>query len=203
MILTHFTFNSIHSHVLLGHLATSHGLQKISLSSAHAYVLSSSIMTSNLYFIIHLSSFFPLFLLPIVFILFVSLNLFSFAYYLFGFSLRWNVPIILNLNFLCLEDVEGVNSLLQRRMVCACYGGVCIFSCNRAPYQTKRDVNRVFLTQHFQNQLRIFIKLIELDMGKRNGIIVISKGSNDNGCDDFVKRVRVFTNSTSSVFFSL
>lgn len=51
----------------------------------------------------------------------------------------------------------------------------------RAPYQTKREGNRVFLIQRCQNSFGRFIKLIELGTDKGNGIIDIPKGKNRSG----------------------
>lgn len=52
---------------------------------------------------------------------------------------------------------------------------------NRATVQTKRDGNRVFLMQRYQNHFERFIKLLELGTGKGKGIIAIPKESNGNG----------------------
>lgn len=60
----------------------------------------------------------------------------------------------------------------------------------------------MFLTLHSQNQFGRFIKLIELITGKGKGVIAIPIESIGNGWDDFGKKVRVFTNSTHSGFFS-
>lgn len=73
---------------------------------------------------------------------------------------------------------------------------------NRAPYRTNRDGKRVFLIQQRQNQFGRFIKLIELGTSKSNGIIALPEGLNGSGWNDFVKKVRVFTNSTHSGFSS-
>lgn len=70
---------------------------------------------------------------------------------------------------------------------------------NRTPYQTKREGNRVFLIQRCQNSFGRFIKLIELGTYKGNGIIDIPKGKNKSGWDVFVKKLKSFANSSTSI----
>lgn len=52
---------------------------------------------------------------------------------------------------------------------------------NRTSFQTKRDGNRVLLTQRCQNNVGRFIKLLELGTGKGKGIIAILEGANGKG----------------------
>lgn len=74
------------------------------------------------------------------------------------------------------------------------------FSGNRAPYQTKREGNRVFLIQLSQNMYGRFVQLVELGTGKGKGIIVIPEGINGIGWEGFVRKVRDLVGSSSSVF---
>lgn len=69
----------------------------------------------------------------------------------------------------------------------------------RAPYQTKREGNRVFLNQCCQNSYGMFMKLIQLGTGKGIGIIAIPKGIYGSRWDVFVKNVKSFVGSTSFV----
>lgn len=50
---------------------------------------------------------------------------------------------------------------------------------NWAPYQKKRDGNRVLLIQRCQNSYDKFIKLVELGTGNGKGIIAILEGKNE------------------------
>lgn len=73
------------------------------------------------------------------------------------------------------------------------------FSSNRAPYQSKRDGNRVFLVQVCQNSFGRFIKLSVLGSGKGNRIIVIPEGKIGSGWERFARKLLKFVGSFSSI----